>query len=225
MHRRFRTAGGLMDIEAYILIGGRSSRMGRDKAFLDVRGTSLAEQTLRIIKDAEVAKKTTFVAGSDSQFALKALQQNAPFIFDLVPGRGPLGGLHAALSYARSDRIFVIACDLPFITAEFIHRLCEKISNVYGAVVPEQPDGRLQPLCGFYDVDIARPIVDEIIGLPRVPPPLHQIINQMKPCIVKPVEYADLSGSDRFFTNINTLDDLKAFQLLPEKRDDHTVQN
>lgn len=203
-----------MDIEAYILIGGRSSRLGRDKAFVEIGGKTLAERALDMVRSSGIALKTTFVAGSETQFAIEALTLKAPFIFDLSEGRGPLGGLSAALSYAQTSWILVVACDYPFMSPEFLKFLAGCISDEFGAVAPEQPDGRLQPLCAFYKVEAALPIVQEIIERPPVSPPMSEIVYKLTPKIVKPAEYSHLTGSDHFFTNLNTPDDVKEIEKL-----------
>ena len=198
-----------MEIEAFILIGGRSSRLGRDKAFLEFEGRSLAARALDTVHSSGIAEKTTFVAGSQAQFAIQAISLDAPFIFDLVPGRGPLGGLHAALAYAREPWVFLLACDYPFVSPEIIGLLAQNIPEQYGAVIPQQADGRLQPLCGFYRVETAKGPVEEMILRPRLPPPMHEIAASLEPRIVSFEEYSHLPGADRIFMNINTLDDLQ----------------
>jgi molybdopterin-guanine dinucleotide biosynthesis protein A len=203
-----------MDIEAYILIGGRSSRLGTDKAFVEIDGTSLATRALNTVRESGIASKTTFVAGSETHFAIQAIQLDAPFIFDLIEDRGPLGGLHAALSYAQTEWIFLTACDFPFVSSGLIGFLAEKISDGLGAVVPIQTDGRMQPLCAFFNVKAARPIVEEIINAPRVPPPLRDIVNAINPRLVTASEYSHLAASDKFFTNLNTPDDLSKIREL-----------
>lgn len=213
-----------MDIEAYILIGGRSTRLGRAKAFVEIGGTTLAERALNTVRESGIASKTTFVAGNATQFAIQAITLDAPFIFDLVEGRGPLGGLHAAISYAQTEWIFLLACDYPFISPDLLRFLRGCISDESGAVVPEQPDGRLQPLCAFYSVKAARPVIQEIIQAPRVPLPLHEIVDMLTPKIVKPVEYAHLAGSDHFFSNLNTPGDLaRAEAVVPERDESNSV--
>jgi len=203
-----------MDIEAYILIGGRSSRLGTDKAFVEIDGTSLATRALNTVRTSGIASKVTFVAGSETQFAIQAITFDAPFIFDLVENRGPLSGLHAALSYAQTDWIFLLACDYPFVSPELIKLLSNKITNDIGAVAPIQFDGRLQPLCAFYKVKVARPIVEEIINAPRVPPPMRDIVNAINPMLVNASEYSHLVDSDQFFTNLNTPNDLSKIEKL-----------
>ncbi len=203
-----------MSTEAYILVGGRSSRLGRDKAFERVGGQTLAERALRTVQQALPGGRMFFVTGSDVGFAIEAARLDAHFIFDLVEGRGPLGGLHAALMHSTAEWIFLLACDLPFVTPELISSLREYThgDTRSGAVLPEQPDGRLQPLCAFYNVARARPVVDEIIHRPRPSPPMHEVAALLDPRIVTASEYApDPDGRPvDYFVNVNTDEDLEA---------------
>jgi molybdenum cofactor guanylyltransferase len=203
-----------MDIEAYILIGGRSSRLGRDKAFVEIGGMTLAKRALDMVRESGIASKTTFVAGSETQFAIEAITLDAPFIFDMVEDRGPLGGLHAALSYAQTDWIFLLACDYPFISPDLPRFLAGCISDEFGAVAPEQLDGRLQPLCAFYKVEAARPLVQEVIDRPRISTPMAEIADLLTPRIVRPAEYSHLAGSDHFFNNMNTPSDVADIETI-----------
>lgn len=206
-----------MDVDAYILIGGRSRRLGRDKAAVDLGGQTLAQRAFETVSKALPKSRVTFVAANEAQFAIQAIVAEGRFIFDLVEGRGPLGGMNAALSDTQESWIFVLACDYPFVTAEFIASLAEKISDEFGAIVPEQSDGRLQPLCAFYKTKRARQLVQEIIDLPRVPPPMAEIVYQLDPQIVKPNEYRDLPDSARFFVNVNSDLDLDLAREIERK--------
>jgi len=197
------------NIEAFILIGGRSSRLGTDKAFVELGGRTLAQRAVENVRRGLSPERITMVAGSSTQFAIEAITADTPFIFDLLEGRGPIGGLHAALSYASTPWIFVLACDYPFVSSELIGLLAGNVDDEYGAVVPEQDDGRLQPLCAFYKVETARAIVEEIIERPRVSPPMHEVVDLLNPLVVKFSEYGDLDGSEEFFVNINTVEDLE----------------
>lgn len=204
-----------MSCEAFILVGGRSSRLGRDKALERIDGKTLAERALDAVRDAGIADKVVFVTGNDVEFAIEARRLDALFIFDTIEGRGPLGGIYTALAHATVKWIFVLACDLPFVTAEFIRTLARFRAENHGVVVAEQPDGRMQPLCGFYNVAAAKPIVEEIICRPRVPPPMHEIVQRMNPRIVKPGEY-DAAGAEpeALFDNVNTENDLELARRL-----------
>jgi molybdopterin-guanine dinucleotide biosynthesis protein A len=119
------------NIEAFILIGGRSSRLGTDKAFVELGGRTLAERAVENIRRGLSPERITMVAGNSTQFAIEAITADTPFIFDLVEGRGPIGGLHAALSYARTPWIFVLACDYPFVSSELIGLLAESVDDEY----------------------------------------------------------------------------------------------
>src|SRR6476619_1478962 len=99
-----------MNIDSFILIGGRSSRMGRDKALVELGGQTFAERALTTVHEAFPDSRVTFVAANEAQFGIEAIRGGAPFVFDLVEVRGPLGGIHAALSYAQTPWIFVMAC-------------------------------------------------------------------------------------------------------------------
>ena len=196
--------------DAYVLIGGRSSRLGRDKAFVDLNGRTLLQRSVEAVRDALSPNRITAVAGNAEQFAIEAIIADVRFIFDLYENRGPLGGFQAALADTNSEWIFVLACDYPFVSSELIKMLSQNISDEFGCVVPEQNDGRLQPLCGFYKVELARPIVDGMIMRPRVTPPMHEVIREMNPKLVRFESFAHLEGADRFFLNINTPSDLSS---------------
>ena len=92
-----------MNTEAFILVGGRSSRLGRDKAFERIGGQTLAERALRTVERSSIASRVFFVSGNDVEFAIEAARLDAPFVFDLIEGRGPLGGLHTALTHADAE--------------------------------------------------------------------------------------------------------------------------
>lgn len=198
-----------MNIEAFILIGGRSSRMGRDKAFVEIDGVSLAERTLAKLQAAKLFSRITFVAGHEAQFAIPAIELDAPVIFDIYPGRGPLSGIHAAVCEAKSEWIFVTACDYPFTTPELIALMAGKISGEFAAVVPEQPDGRLQPLFAFYRGDALKNLVKKYVEEQKTAPPMRELMMGINARIVRHNEYSDVAGCGRFFENVNTPEDLK----------------
>jgi len=210
-----------MSIEAFILVGGRSNRLGRDKAFERIGGMTMAERALKTVNDSAIASKIYFVTGNEVQFAIEAARLDAPFVFDVIEGRGPLGGLYTGLTHADADWVFLLACDLPFVTPDLITNLSRYTHGEYesfGAIVPEQPDGRLQPLCAFYDVKKVKPIVDEIIHRPRSSPPMHEVVAQLHPLIVKPDEYNPITAPPiTYFANINTEEDLEQAREIERK--------
>ena len=107
-----------------------------------------------------------------------------------------------------------MACDYPFVSVEFIKFLSDTINDDFGAVVPIQSDGRIQPLCAFYNVKIALPTVEEIINAPRVPPPMRDVVNSLNSRLVNAREYSHLNDSAHLFININTTSDIDVIRKL-----------
>src|SRR5262249_48484694 len=106
----------------YVLVGGRSSRMGRDKALLPHHGLALA---------AGVAREVEHAAGQCALIGdpMRYQELGYPIIQDLYPGEGPLGGILTALSHSQSDWNIILACDMPRITHEFLTRLLDIASQ------------------------------------------------------------------------------------------------
>ncbi len=205
----------MQEIDSFILIGGRSSRFGADKVFAKLAGRTLVEHALDTVRDGLPHSRITMVAGAAAEFGIQAIIAGVPFIHDLYEARGPLGGLHAALSYARTKWIFVLACDYPFVPAELIDLLRERMSDEFGVVAPEQRDGRLQPLCAFYQVERVSPIVENILLQTRIaPPPMHDFVSKLEPRVVKFEEYVHVVGLSEAFININTPEDLELARKL-----------
>ena len=130
------------DITAFVLAGGRSSRMGRDKAFLEFRGQSLLAKSLSLAQSLVTDVRIVGPASKFSSFG--------PVVEDTFPDRGPLGGIHAALTSSSTDLNLVLAVDMPFLTAEFLVYLanCAR-SNDAVITIPRTADG-WQPLCAVY---------------------------------------------------------------------------
>lgn len=196
-----------MSIESFILIGGNSSRFGSPKALIAIDGEPLLDRTSNTIDTAIPNTKITLVSSGPDQFL--GLPNNLPFIFDLYQGRGPLGGLHAALAYAESEWAFIVACDYPFITADLISYLEAHVADDVDAVVPIQPDGRGQPLCAFYRVKPCLEMVESILDRQRPTPPLRAILEDINTHYIPFNEIENLPDSERFFVNLNTPEDLE----------------
>ena len=123
---------------------------------------------------------------------------------DIFPQWGALGGLHAAVTACRREWAIVVACDLPFVTAELCFRLASLREN-YDAVVPIQEDGRPQPLCAFYRAETCARWATELIEAGRRRPlDLLESVNTRR---VEFAEIANLAQAERFFVNINTPED------------------
>jgi molybdenum cofactor guanylyltransferase len=130
-----------VDRAGYVLAGGRSSRMGRDKALLPFRGQTLADAVACAV---EQAVGSVVLVGRGDFGCWRAIP-------DLYPGEGPLGGILTALADTAAEWNMIVACDMPELTAPFLLGLLEAAeASEADALVPAGPSGRLEPLCAVY---------------------------------------------------------------------------
>jgi molybdopterin-guanine dinucleotide biosynthesis protein A len=126
----------------FVLTGGRSSRMGRDKAALPWGGATLVEYVAACVRAA--ASQVTLV-GAPERYAHLGL----PAIADRYQDCGPLGGICTALESTGADWNLIVACDMPGVTADFLSGLFEAAETAdVDCLIPES-DG-LHPLCAVY---------------------------------------------------------------------------
>lgn len=131
------------DLAAFILAGGKSSRMGTDKAFVILDGRTLLQRSLSLARSATSKVR---IVGPAEKFAAFA-----PAVEDIFPGCGPLGGIHAALRTSPVDLNLFLAVDLPFLSPALLQFLVSQARNFPSALVTvPQGGGRLQPLCAVY---------------------------------------------------------------------------
>lgn len=128
------------DVTGVILAGGKSSRMGRDKASLEVGGTTLFERTLGVL---HTLFPTILIAGNRPDLA----RPQVPCHPDRYPGSA-LGGLYTGLLEAPTDWIFVVPCDMPNADPEIIRTLLGQRAG-YDVVLPRTGAG-LEPLFALY---------------------------------------------------------------------------
>ena len=125
-----------------ILSGGKSTRMGTNKALLQVGGERLIDRTIRTFRD--IFRETILVTNSPLDY----LDQDCTIATDIIKGKGALGGIYTGLFYASCDYAFVAACDMPLLNKSFIEYMIENCES-YDIVVPEPADGP-QPLHAIY---------------------------------------------------------------------------
>jgi molybdopterin-guanine dinucleotide biosynthesis protein A len=125
-----------------VLAGGRSSRMGRDKALLPYAGTTLLERSVELLRPH---CREVLIIGDPDKYA----SAHATTIPDAVPGRGPLGGVSTALRRARYVRLLVVACDLPDLNDRLLIHLKSGMRGDVDAVVPRHGD-LVEPLAAAY---------------------------------------------------------------------------
>jgi molybdenum cofactor guanylyltransferase len=129
------------DLAAFILAGGKSSRMGRDKAFIEFEGRTLLARALDVARS--VTAEVNIVGGPAKLAAF------APVVEDIFPRCGPLGGIHAALRSCSVELNLIVAVDMPFVTPDLLRYLVERARSSSASVTVPHCGGN-QPLCAVY---------------------------------------------------------------------------
>lgn len=142
-----------------ILAGGKSSRMGQDKALLPLRGQPM----IRHIATTMQSVVPSLCIVSDHAESFRFL--NLPVIPDLVRDAGPMGGIHAALTHLDAPAILISGCDTPFLTAPLFRHLLETPHGA-PALIARAADG-LHPLCGIYHRE-ALPLIKQFLAAGRL---------------------------------------------------------
>jgi molybdenum cofactor guanylyltransferase len=177
---------------AAILIGGKASRFdGRDKSTLIVDGRTILSRQLEAV--SAVASDVMVVGGAAGSGT------PARHVADLVPGCGPLSGLHAALSSARHGVTLLLACDMPFVTAPLLGHL---LSLAEGAdvVVPRTEHG-YHPLCAAYSRACLEPAARR---LARGDFKLASLFDEVRVRVVTADALEAFGDADRLLANVNT---------------------
>lgn len=195
------------DIEAAVLAGGTSSRMGWDKAWLTLGNRSIIENIVGLLES--LFGRVRIVANEPERFeSLKV-----PVQPDLYPGSGPLGGIHAALATARSDAVVIVACDFPFVNADFIRGLVELLDG-HDAVVPIS-DGQDVPVCAVYSVRCL-PVIENKISRGHLK--TVEFLDEIATRRVAETELRRLDPAGFALTNLNTPEDYEKAKALVEAR-------
>jgi molybdenum cofactor guanylyltransferase len=130
------------DLTAFILAGGKSTRMGADKAFVILGGQTLLARALNITHSITPNVR---IVGDPAKFAAVA-----PTVADIFPNCGPLGGIHAALRSSQTDLNLILAVDVPFVSPALLQYLIQRARNNAASVTVAQTGGGYQPLCAIY---------------------------------------------------------------------------
>lgn len=125
-----------------VLAGGQSSRMGRDKALIEIEGLTLLDRAIELLRPH---CREVLVIGDPEKY----VPAHASVIPDDEPGKGPLGGLVTAMKRARYVRLLVLACDLPNLSDRLLVRLKHELDTGFDAAIPRHGD-LLEPLAGAY---------------------------------------------------------------------------
>jgi molybdenum cofactor guanylyltransferase len=146
-----------MKISAVLLAGGKSRRMGQDKATILFRNAPLWQIQLDLLRKLQL-QELFISAQTDPPWRPADIE----FVPDDQPSRGPMSGIAAALSRISCGHLLVLAIDMPFMTESYWRSLCEKVERGPG-VVP-LIENRAEPLAAIYPRDAHDDVVDALSG-------------------------------------------------------------
>jgi molybdopterin-guanine dinucleotide biosynthesis protein A len=183
-------------LTALILCGGRSRRMGRPKAFLPFAGKTIIEHLLSIT--GQIFDESLLVSNEPDTVS----HLEVDVVKDILPYRGPLGGILSGLLVARNEYVFVIACDMPLINRRLLRSMAAQRHDA-DVVVLSHEDG-IEPLLGVYSRACVKPLEESLFaGRLKV----QDFLSGLKAKIFEYKDNQSESGELPAYFNVNTPQD------------------
>jgi molybdenum cofactor guanylyltransferase len=180
-------------VTGFVLAGGKSSRMGQDKAFIQLGGHTLLSHALELAKSATGG---ACVVGSKEKFA--AFGQ---VVEDIYPGHGPLAGIHSALISTQTELNLILAVDMPFLQADFLNYLIAQARFSTATVVVPATKTGVQPLCAVYRREFAE-IAERSLLVEKNK--VERLFAEVETRVVRQDELERNGFSEEMFRNLNT---------------------
>lgn len=187
-----------LGVTAFILAGGKSSRMGSDKAFLQLGHEPLLAHALKLA--AAVAGEVKIVGDAEKFAAFGSVVE------DVYRERGPLGGIHAALSTSSTELNLMLAVDLPFVDAKFLQYLLARAQESQAMVTLPHAAGCLQPLCAVYRRAFSEMAEESLRGGSNK---IDSLFAKIRTCVIGEQQLMRGGFSPQMFRNLNTPGDLE----------------
>ncbi|MEK7725439.1 MAG: ribosomal protein S18-alanine N-acetyltransferase [Acidobacteriota bacterium] len=201
----------MTNFAGFILIGGKSSRMGEDKFSLKLNGKTFLEIAVENLTKAGI-EQISVVDKSEPT----ALADGLSFITDIYPNRGALSGIHSALVNSKSDWTIILACDYPFVTAELIEFLMKftETNPEFDSFAPIQSDGKIQPLCAIYKTETCRKVLSKMLENSDKNYSVRDFLNRISTRYIGFEQIANLANAENFFFNVNTPEEFEKAKFL-----------
>ncbi|HEX7765583.1 MAG TPA: molybdenum cofactor guanylyltransferase [Nitrospira sp.] len=191
-----------MNVTGVVLAGGKSRRMGEDKRFLTVGEETLLTRTTSVM--AQLFPEVLVIIAQDSSpLAVSGCQVYR----DLIADCGSLGGLYTGLAKATGQRVFVVACDMPFLNPGMIRWFVDRDPEA-DIVMARLPTG-LQPLHAVYSKR-ALPVLERMATTHALKIQLIASEPSLHTTVVLPAEWGERDALAKSFQNVNTPADLEA---------------
>jgi molybdopterin-guanine dinucleotide biosynthesis protein A len=191
----------LKPITGVILSGGKSLRMGEDKAFIRIEGTPIIERILLLFQG--LFEEVIIITSQKDHYQYSGVNVYE----DLIPNLGALGGLYTGIARSSFPYSFVVACDMPFLNRAVIEHLTERTGD-FDVIIPKTEDG-LQPLHALYSKECLTAI-GEI--LKKKKSRIIDLFPLVRVNIVEEKGFHSLDPKRLSFINLNTREDLLIFR-------------
>jgi len=189
-------------VTAFVLAGGRSSRMGQDKAIIKLKGAHLIDYPINVLRQLT---NDVRIIGDPNKYAFLGL----PVIADCGESKGPLTGIYTALKTSSTFSNLVLACDMPLMRLEFLQLLLKK-APLADVVAMRFDDGFLEPLCSIYSTTCLHTIEQ---NLQREEYKISELLERVRGSYVSEAEIVRLGLSREIFTNVNTHEEFARLSL------------
>ncbi|ABX31127.1 molybdopterin-guanine dinucleotide biosynthesis protein A [Petrotoga mobilis SJ95] len=193
-------------MNALLLSGGKSSRFGTNKAMETINGRPLIEQ---IVKGLKNAFEKVYIIGNVKEYVFL---QDVFFCEDIIPNKGPLGGLLTGLTCSDSEYNFLTACDMPFLTSEFFEFVNLQKKD-YDVLVPEY-NSYLEPLAAVYSKKCL-PFINASLINDQLK--LKSFFPKVKVRIIKETIIREIGEPEKLFFNINYKEDIEKLEMNLER--------
>jgi len=191
-------------IGAYVLAGGGSTRFGRDKALVEFAGKPMLARMIELMRSLEPDVKIVAAPGKYAEFGAEVVE-------DRWPGEGPLGGIITALirtekNDAANEWNFIVSCDMPFLTTDWMNHLRERAAKSAAQVVLAHSANGPEPLCAVWRTDARAAIQEQFEkGVRKV----TEAIGNVKSEVLDEADWKRFDSAGRLFWNMNTSADYR----------------
>ena len=194
-----------------ILAGGKSSRLGRNKALQVIEGKSLIQW---VVDRLAILSTEIIIATAHGEAIPCSSAVRLKTVADIYPGKGPLVGIYSGLIASSSPRAIVVGCDTPFLSVGLLEYMTQ-ICSAFDVVIPRIKN-KLEPLCAVYSKNCLVPIQESLEQDERR---IRKLFSMVKVKYVEEDEINSFDPEHLSFFNINNQADLdKARRLAAEKR-------
>ena len=190
---------GPSPVSAFILAGGRSTRMGTEKAFIMLDGHTLLARALKVAKALTADVR---IVGDTAKFG-----GFAPVAEDVFRDCGPLGGIHAALRASQAELNLILAVDMPFVTPDWLRFLIARARESKAMATVARSGRGWQPLCAVYRSEFAD-VAESALRQGRYK--IDLLFDRGRTRVIEEAQLEAAGFSPSLFMNLNTKEDLEA---------------